>query len=424
MDSLLYVRKRSSGGRGEYELAGEYQGLRARDFLGCHFSIKLGDILVPSHVELSMQGGKPRLRLDNGNDRKRQTHLAGLLSIFLLMPRPCRSESAASHALPILQDSGYLLDFSCKASFGLSAGSAILEPIEITVRSGGLRELGKSTTFSVSDRLADLRVLHENYPVKIGDETLEMMLGEYFEAFYGPNLGSYETLLKVWSTLTSRLIDCDSSYLPGCDPLPFLLNRCGCRVLSPKEIPSPEHMSGIWDAQTDQTCNQAILRRQRSERWYRAREGRGAAGKQFRKEVVAAYHNRCAICGAELPGTAYTAAGIQAAHILPWAEYELDTVQNGLALCPTHHWAFDNHVIALERATGQRFGLFLLRGANYDHFCQALKNRPGVIEEPFVRHQGDFALDRSFFPDDAKLLPSAQYLERFNNIYLTHASWA
>jgi putative restriction endonuclease len=39
---------------------------------------------------------------------------------------------------------------------------------------------------------------------------------------------------------------------------------------------------------------------------------------------------------------------VDAAHILPWASYDLDVVANGLCLCKLHHWAFDQQLIAVK----------------------------------------------------------------------------
>ncbi len=38
---------------------------------------------------------------------------------------------------------------------------------------------------------------------------------------------------------------------------------------------------------------------------------------------------------------------MDAAHILPWADYDLDHVSNGLCLCRLHHWAFDEGLIVI-----------------------------------------------------------------------------
>jgi len=60
----------------------------------------------------------------------------------------------------------------------------------------------------------------------------------------------------------------------------------------------------------------------------------------FSKRVKSAYDFRCAICGNSRESPAGT-VDIEAAHIYPKRENGRDLVQNGLALCRLHHWAFD-----------------------------------------------------------------------------------
>jgi putative restriction endonuclease len=62
----------------------------------------------------------------------------------------------------------------------------------------------------------------------------------------------------------------------------------------------------------------------------------------FRQQVLTAYGNRCAVSRLQL-------RLVDAAHILPvGAEGSTDDVQNGLALSPTFHRAFDNGLVFLD----------------------------------------------------------------------------
>jgi hypothetical protein len=44
--------------------------------------------------------------------------------------------------------------------------------------------------------------------------------------------------------------------------------------------------------------------------------------------------------------------GVDAAHILPWSDFDLDVVANGLCLCKLHHWAFDEGLIGFFENEG------------------------------------------------------------------------
>ena len=66
----------------------------------------------------------------------------------------------------------------------------------------------------------------------------------------------------------------------------------------------------------------------------------------FRKIVAAQYEHHCAVCGFRLktPRGGYE---VEAAHIIPKRKNGVDDPRNGIALCKTHHWAFDEGVISV-----------------------------------------------------------------------------
>jgi hypothetical protein len=60
----------------------------------------------------------------------------------------------------------------------------------------------------------------------------------------------------------------------------------------------------------------------------------------FRKVVLTEYEFHCSICGMKFHLGELAEA--QAAHIVPKNQNGTDDPRNGLSLCRTHHWAFDN----------------------------------------------------------------------------------
>ncbi|KKB33589.1 phosphorothioated DNA-binding restriction endonuclease [Bacillus thermotolerans] len=67
---------------------------------------------------------------------------------------------------------------------------------------------------------------------------------------------------------------------------------------------------------------------------------------KFASQVLANFRYRCAICGFQAMFN-QTPFGLDAAHIL-WHSFEgPSTIDNGLALCKLHHWAFDKGVITV-----------------------------------------------------------------------------
>ena len=76
---------------------------------------------------------------------------------------------------------------------------------------------------------------------------------------------------------------------------------------------------------------------------------RGASGAKFSTEVRQAYNHTCLFSGMRLPKTPETgSSGVDAAHILPWADYNLNSISNGLCLSKLCHWAFDAGILQLN----------------------------------------------------------------------------
>lgn len=68
----------------------------------------------------------------------------------------------------------------------------------------------------------------------------------------------------------------------------------------------------------------------------------------FRRIVLGAYLETCAICGMNIK-TSSGISVIDAAHILPFNMFNNDDIRNGLALCKTHHWLFDRGVLSIDK---------------------------------------------------------------------------
>lgn len=66
----------------------------------------------------------------------------------------------------------------------------------------------------------------------------------------------------------------------------------------------------------------------------------------FRRSVVEAYDDTCAVTGLRIVNGGGRSE-VQAAHIWPVASGGPDVVQNGIALSGTVHWLFDRHLISL-----------------------------------------------------------------------------
>lgn len=67
----------------------------------------------------------------------------------------------------------------------------------------------------------------------------------------------------------------------------------------------------------------------------------------FRKVVTTAYDHRCALCGIRIV-TPDGHTVVDAAHIVPWSKSNNDDIRNGMALCRTCHWGFDEGMLGVS----------------------------------------------------------------------------
>ncbi len=76
-------------------------------------------------------------------------------------------------------------------------------------------------------------------------------------------------------------------------------------------------------------------------------EERFIRGNAFKKAIPRIYQNMCAISGLKVDAT-FNISMIDACHIIPFSESYNDTIQNGIALCPNLHRAFDRGLISIN----------------------------------------------------------------------------
>jgi putative restriction endonuclease len=67
----------------------------------------------------------------------------------------------------------------------------------------------------------------------------------------------------------------------------------------------------------------------------------------FRRAIIRLYDYTCAACRLRII-TLEGETAVEAAHIFPFAKSFDDSIGNGLALCPLHHWSFDKGLFSIE----------------------------------------------------------------------------
>ena len=150
------------------------------------------------------------------------------------------------------------------------------------------------------------------------------------------------------------------------------------------------------------------IRRRVIKDWKRWASYRGVKSVKFRKEVRLAYNSTCLVCGLHLPPTPLNSvAGVDAAHILPWADYDLDEISNGVCLCKQHHWAFDEGLILITH-DGQQYHVEVPA----DIVTEIQQHSAAFSINELLSHAGKISDNR--LPTNTADRPSPQFLKMFS----------
>lgn len=112
----------------------------------------------------------------------------------------------------------------------------------------------------------------------------------------------------------------------------------------------------------------------------------------FSRAVRKAYHYTCAVCRDRV----ITQEGktlVEGAHIIPRSQSNNDDPRNGIALCKTHHWMYDQYLLTIKPDYCIQLSKWLKEN----------KNR--------VDHLWDYNKKTILLPDQQKYFPAQQALE-------------
>lgn len=390
----MRISRRVSGGRGEYEMSGEAaQGLRPTDLLGLRLILDLGEgWFIDTDTQLTQQGGKPRIRRIHGTHAYIQVQRQ--LAAALLMPHPARQDSSLAGGQPILRAGKYAIEhveLSDHIVYDEESATLILMEIVLRNMSNHAENLHfdgrKARLQQVWTRSAELPapinelLVHHRQLVQNG----------------GPVMEGAEDLVEALQNQVTELAEDLGVVYRGADS--DVLEDLE-HALSIAEAPPapPVHMNEIDPDETQ-------VRRRVLKDWKRWANARGAASANFRHAVREAYRSTCIICGIHLPATSMNAVpGVDAAHILPWADFDLDVVSNGLCLCKLHHWAFDEGLIVIEVNEGQY--TVVIPGEVADAI---VADNPQFSIDSLLQHAGSIPEQR--LPHDPHRRPNPTFLQ-------------
>ena len=381
----MYIMKRLSGGRGEYEIAEQAGPVAPHDLVDKRLRWRIPPFRDrDSGIEVRVQGGKPRLRIAAGG----AIHIHRQLAAIALLPKPIRDETSLTAQAPVFRQNQYILR---KIELGEVhvAGSAVIRPSRIEADNGS----GLVETVDANDRLTRVRRIHElanEFPPSLRSSIRQH---EALLASGIPLAVDIESAVAdLMSSAARSQSDLGAEYVTDTDVLPFLERVVGLSALNMPATP--------LDAE-----DEIEIRRREASRLRRWAAARGVSSARFRRVVREAYDSRCVICGLRLPsGPDCEVAGVDAAHILPWSAYDLDVVANGLCLCKLHHWAFDQQVVAISHDHGRYAVRITQRGR------RALEQDPLTLAE-LERFEGQIPEAR--LPADPHSRPRPEFLELF-----------
>lgn len=335
----MRITKQTSGGRGEYEIADTGNGLTPRDLIYHEIYLYIGEHYIRTGVRLLNQGGKRRLRQMIANNYV-QVHRQ--IAAILMMPKPIREEGQLVAGQPVLQDSRYIIhDIMLDDVKALSETSFSANVVSIIYGN----QSHNAEQINVTERIKDVEAVWRqstSFPrlltTVIQRHEIDVLAGE-------PITSSTEKLVEDIQLLVQNYgPDLGIFYTSGTDVIPSLVDF----LRDVMSIPPPP-LNQIEPDQIE-------LRKRVIKKWQQYVNRRGAASIKFREDVRQAYDWRCVMCGSRFPTTSYNQKpGVDAAHILPWADYDLDTISNGIALCKLHHWAFDEGLLQMRLRNGNYF---------------------------------------------------------------------
>lgn len=330
----MRISRRTSGGRGEYEISEDLGGVSPRDLRDHRLTFRLGDYEFDTGCVLRLQGGKLRIRLLRPSTAAIHPHRQ--LAAALLMPAPVRADPALGSGRPVLRSERYAVEHVEIRDLQFKDEEvAVLTVGEVTLRNYNLH----AELLYPARRLSDIKHLWEHatdLPTNLGEL---VALHEQYVVAGIPLPKATEELVATLQLLATEVLEAYGIFRQrGEDVLPDLQRM----LLLPDEPTQPAlSVDDVDPAEME-------IKRRVVKEWRQWAANRGASSARFRQEVREAYRWTCIICGVHFPRTPFNkVAGVDAAHILPWAEYDLDHVCNGLSLCRLHHWAFDEALLTL-----------------------------------------------------------------------------
>ncbi|MBX7164682.1 MAG: HNH endonuclease signature motif containing protein [Saprospiraceae bacterium] len=388
----MRIALRTSGGRGEYEMAGSQGDITLANVFNKRIILELvPGLLIDTGSELMRKDGKPRIRLVE----KWGEHSYLTIASLLLLPKPIRElgKTIGGGRLQI-RDSTFSITVINFAISKLTNEKITIRPTEIILQN-------YENISSKIDFAERLQLVFSLWDVVKNSSTKTADINNYI-------------LTHEQSVLTGNLKELEKSangirkYTHSeNDPLRQMLHDFGISGdntytmgIHPEFAEVPEDD----DRSSDEIKSEIIKK-------WRLLAVRGAGGERFRRLVHEAYGSKCIFTGSYLPSTILNPLpGVDAAHILPWSIHNINKVQNGICLNKLCHWAFDSGILRMN---------FDSKSNQYtvnvpDNFID-LHRENKIDLSYFIKIQG--AIPRDNLPFNQDLWPSPEFINKFNETW-------
>jgi hypothetical protein len=381
----MRIALRTSGGRGEYELAGHQGDLSVDDLLGRDMLFEYTPrVVIDGHSSAQRVQGKPRIRLENAREF---SHAYAIAAAVLLLPQPKRELSRTSSGSDFIYDNQYSITDIDVDVANLQDDFVSLRPTALWMRNTG--DLVRSV--DVAHRFSQVQALWDSAQEK--DSKLAALVRLHERAVVDGIHGD----IKAVARAIRKELDTGGDVLNAISAHFEIAAQEPAISTTTNAVPDDPALD---DIDPNDAARRAVAR-------WRQSVVRNAAGRAFSQKVRAAYSYRCALSGDVLPKLPHTASpGVDGAHILPWARYELNSLRNGICLNKLCHWAFDAGIIRIDSGADNNYFVSIPDRVRDEGLPM------GMSLDYFISLEGKISGDR--FPASEGERPSALYLDQLN----------
>ena len=385
----MRIALRTSGGRGEYELAGSHAGINTAGLFDKQLVVELtpGTAIHTNNFLRNTQG-KRRIRL---YDKKIDKHIYILLASILLLPKPKRqlSETGDGH-VQLVDDKYSITDIEFDIAH-VNANEVVIRPTYVK-----LSNSESSKTLDIAQRMKYVLNLWEKVEEDNNNDLFTVSIKAHYSAYINQNPSEIIFIADI----IRKNIDADE------DPLRQLLRIYHLNDISTLDMAIN---SGVSFEFPDDNNTPIIQSTNEIIRKWRQIADRGASGQKFKQLVSQAYDYTCLFTGYHLPKTAITSSpGVDAAHILPWATYGINHVQNGVCLNKLCHWAFDTGIISLDFDSQQKEYIISIPILIKQQIA------PSFTLSPFLKLEG--AIPKNRLPENQNFWPNPDFIKELNKV--------